>query len=44
MLLDDKYINKIDERLLKSAKNLHCIQIWKIDQKSGVRWILELEF
>ena len=27
MLLDDKTIKKIDKRLLKSAKNQHCIQI-----------------
>lgn len=27
MLLDDKTINKIDKRLLKSAENQHCIQI-----------------
>lgn len=30
MLFDDKSINKIDKRLLKSAEIQHCIEILKI--------------
>ncbi len=27
MLFDDKYINNVDKRLLKSAVNQHCLEI-----------------